>query len=305
MKPSREQFRGCLLGLALGDALGAPREGGWLERRLWRWIGTTRQGLPRWTDDTQMSLDVADVLLHVGEIDQDRLAQTFARHYRWSRGYGPSTARLLRRIQRGADWRQARTAQFPQGSYGNGAAMRVAPLALWFHADVSQLLTQTQLAAEVTHAHPLAQEGACALALAIHMALTQTEVAELGAALWPQLQVHCTDPAWHARLIQAHTWWHTQASPPPQWVAQRLGHGVAAHESVITAIYAALCHLDADFLDLLAFVAGLGGDVDTLGAMAGAIWGAHRGAAGLTEWPLERRAQVLAIADQLYAHAPA
>jgi poly(ADP-ribose) glycohydrolase ARH3 len=88
-------------------------------------------------------------------------------------------------------------------------------------------------------------------------------------------------------------------------VAQRLGHGVAAHESVITAIYAALCHLDADFLDLLAFVAGLGGDVDTLGAMAGAIWGAHRGAAGLTEWPLERRAQVLAIADQLYAHAPA
>jgi len=304
MKPAREQFRGCLLGVALGDAFGAPREGGWLARQMWRWLGTTRQGWPRWTDDTQMTLDVADVLLHAGDIDQDRLAQTFARHYRWSRGYGPGTARLLRRIRRGADWRWARTAQFAQGSYGNGAAMRVAPLALWFHHDASQLLMQTQLAAEVTHAHPVAQEGACALALAIQMALNHTESVELGSALWSQLPVHCADSVWHDRLRQAQSWWQTQACPPPSWVARQLGHGVAAHESVITAIYVALCHLDADFLDLLAFIAGLGGDVDTLGAMAGAIWGAHRGAASLVEWPLEGRAHLIEVADQLHAQAP-
>lgn len=305
MKPSREQYRGCLLGLALGDALGAPREGGWLERRLWRWVGTTRQGLPRWADDTQMTLDVAEVLLHEREIHQDRLAATFARHYHWSRGYGPGTARVLRRIRRGAAWQTARTAQFPQGSYGNGAAMRVAPLALWFHADPATLLLQTQLAAEVTHAHPLALEGAEAMALTLQTALTHSEDGPtLGAAVWAQLQAYCTAPEFLSRLALAQTWWQSQANPPPPWVAQRLGHGTAAHTSVITAIYVALCHLEADFLDLLAFVAGLKGDVDTLGAMAGAIWGAHRGAAGLTEWPLERRAEVLSIADQLHDHAP-
>lgn len=304
MKPSREQYRGCLLGLALGDALGALREGGWLERQLWRWVGSTRQGLPRWTDDTQMTLDVAEVLLHEGEIEQDRLAATFARHYHWSRGYGPGTAHLLKRIRRGASWQTVRTAQFPHGSYGNGAAMRVAPLALWFHANPSALLMQTQLAAEVTHVHPLALEGAGAMALAIQIALTHTDGETLGPALWAQLRVHCTEPEFLTRIAQAQTWWEHQANPPPRWVAQHLGHGTAAHTSVITAIYVALCHLEADFLDLMAFVAGLKGDVDTLGAMAGAIWGAHRGAAGLTEWPLERRAEVVAIADQLYDCAP-
>lgn len=49
--PSVDQFAGCLLGLALGDALGAPFEGGWLERVLWWLIGITRDGAMRWTDD--------------------------------------------------------------------------------------------------------------------------------------------------------------------------------------------------------------------------------------------------------------
>ncbi len=52
-----EKFEGCLLGLALGDALGARFEGGIAERALWWFIGTTREGHMRWTDDTQMSLE--------------------------------------------------------------------------------------------------------------------------------------------------------------------------------------------------------------------------------------------------------
>src|SRR3954467_7129877 len=63
-----DRFKGSLLGLALGDAMGAPFEGGLAERLLWRLIGTTRQGELRWTDDTQMAIDVAESLVVHGAV---------------------------------------------------------------------------------------------------------------------------------------------------------------------------------------------------------------------------------------------
>jgi ADP-ribosylglycohydrolase len=100
-------FVGSLLGLALGDAFGAPFEGGVLERSLWRLIGKTSDGRFRWTDDTQMALDVAESLIERRAVDQDDIAQRFARGYRWSRGYGPGAAKVLQLIRRGTDWRLA------------------------------------------------------------------------------------------------------------------------------------------------------------------------------------------------------
>lgn len=98
-RPPADRFTGCLLGLALGDALGAPFEGGPIERAVWRIIGRTRDGRMRWTDDTQMSLDLAESLVANRALDLDDLAARFAKSYRWSRGYGPGAAKLLRRIE--------------------------------------------------------------------------------------------------------------------------------------------------------------------------------------------------------------
>lgn len=85
---------GCLVGLALGDAACAPFEGGVVERALWRLIGRTRDGKQRYTDDTQMSLDLAETLISgQGNLDQQALADAFASGYRWSRGYGPGAAK--------------------------------------------------------------------------------------------------------------------------------------------------------------------------------------------------------------------
>jgi ADP-ribosylglycohydrolase len=58
------------------------------------------------------------------------MAHRFARSYRWSRGYGPGAARLLKRIARGQDWESASVSVYPSGSYGNGGAMR-APPSIW------------------------------------------------------------------------------------------------------------------------------------------------------------------------------
>ncbi|EKD81589.1 MAG: hypothetical protein ACD_39C01736G0001, partial [uncultured bacterium] len=141
LKNQREsQYLGCILGLATGDALGAPFEGGIIERMVWRLIGKTRAGSLRWTDDTQMTLDLAESLLDNSSLKQDDLALRFARSYRWSRGYGPSTARLLKYIRRGDDWRTAARKIYPDGSFGNGAAMRAPVLALFFTKNIDELI---------------------------------------------------------------------------------------------------------------------------------------------------------------------
>lgn len=138
---AHDAYRGCLLGLALGDALGAPHEGGPLERLLWTVLGWTPRGERRWTDDTQMSLDLARSPLACDGLDLDHLAPAFAGSYRWSRGYGPGAAKLLKRIARGTPWREANRSVFEGGSFGNGGAMRAPVIGLYFAAGGESVIT--------------------------------------------------------------------------------------------------------------------------------------------------------------------
>src|SRR5262245_48533802 len=170
-----DRFAGCLLGLALGDALGARFEGGPLERFVWRIIGKTREGRLRWTDDTQMSLDFAESLIANAKLEPDDLAARFARSYRWSRGYGPGASKLLRRIARGNRWRDANRSIHPGGSFGNGGAMRASIGGLFFQSRADELVETARIAASITHAHPLGIEGAVLVAVATGAALSAPE----------------------------------------------------------------------------------------------------------------------------------
>jgi poly(ADP-ribose) glycohydrolase ARH3 len=297
---SVERFQGCLLGLALGDALGAAQEGGALERMLWRVIGTTRSGLARWTDDTQMSLDLAECLIAHRSLHLQDLASRFASSYRWSRGYGPGTSRGLRRVARGIDWRQANRSVHGAGSFGNGGAMRAPVVGLFYSHRPSDLAAAARLSASVTHAHPMGMEGAAVVATATGCALLghpPHEILERAAAV-------CALEPFRARLETATTWLASRDDPTPAEVARRLGNGVAASESCVTAVYVGLRFLDRAFLELQQFVAACRGDVDTIGAMAGAIWGAANGIAQLpgTELAqLEQRERLMNVAAALHA----
>jgi len=296
---SLDRFEGCLLGLALGDALGAPYEGGPVELMLWRLIGRTRQGETRWTDDTQMSLDVAESLAALGGVDADDLALRFARSYQWSRGYGPGAAKLLKRIARGADWRQANRSVYPGGSYGNGGAMR-APVVGLFYADrFEELAEAARLSASVTHAHPLGIEGAVLLATATALAAR----ANRPVAILQGAAGQCNLEPFMARLGIASDWLQSGADPTTGEVRRKLGNGIAASESCVTALYIALQFLERPFEEMLRFAAGCGGDVDTIGAMAGAVWGAANGAAKLPPSrlaKLEQRARLSSAAAALH-----
>lgn len=297
----RDRFTGCLLGLALGDALGAPFEGGPVERLLWRLIGKTRRGEMRWTDDTQMALDLAEFLIAHGRVEPDDLAHRFAASYRWSRGYGPGAARLLRQIRRGRDWRQANRSVYPEGSYGNGGAMRSPVIGLFFASDQHQLVEAARQAACVTHAHPLGEEGAVLIAVATaHASLGESHAAILQAVVQS-----CTVECFTNKLALAGDWINSDALPTAREVRQQLGNGIAALDSCVTALYVAMRFLQSPFIEMQAFVVSIGGDVDTIGAMAGAVWGAANGATQLPgEWlqRLEQCTRLVAIAADLHRY---
>lgn len=299
MLANLEQYQGCLLGLALGDALGAPYEGGPLERLAWAILGRGSGGVPRWTDDTQMSLDLAHSLLHCHRLEQDDLAQRFAASYRWSRGYGPSAARVLKRIRRGENWAIASKKIYQSGSFGNGAAMRASVLALFFIGNRAELLDAARKSAEITHAHPLGIAGAVLIAVVTQSLLAHQSTPQIFA----ELSVVCDAPSLRLRLHSAENWLDQQAQPTAKEVAKTLGNGITAETSCVTALYIALRFLHADFNAMLAFTIACGGDVDTIAAMAGTLWGAYRGAAALPNTEIEQRAEIAQIARQLHEYA--
>jgi poly(ADP-ribose) glycohydrolase ARH3 len=296
---TREQYSGCILGLALGDALGAPYEGGPIERFVWRMICSRSRGKSLWTDDTRMSLDLAESLLETGGLNCDDLAHRFAASYTWSRGYGPGTAGLLKRIRKGEDWRKANRSIYPGGSFGNGAAMRAPVIGLFYAGRHDELVEAARLSAEITHAHALGIEGAvllaCAAADAVRSKPADRIVADSAA--------HCKHTEFTSRLELAASWLHEDNPPDAGKVVRHLGNGIAAYESCVTALFIGLSFLEKSFEDMLAFTIRCGGDVDTIGAMAGAVWGASRGSQSLPRERLERledRERIESIGYALY-----
>lgn len=169
-RESSEQFDRAyqsLIGLAIGDALGAFFEfsQGRLSRRI------TDRILPRgvwhWTDDTQMALSLLSVLRQYGTVTPDAFVASLVQHYERTRGYGRSIRALVQRVRAGASWEETAGHLFgDQGSYGNGCASRVPPLGAFFADDLSAVAEQASQSASVTHNHPEAIAGAIAVACA-------------------------------------------------------------------------------------------------------------------------------------------
>lgn len=264
---------GALLGLALGDAYGAPFEGGPIERALWFIIGKNK-GRFRYTDDTQMTIDVVESIIATQTINQQDLAQRFASSYRWSRGYGPSAGKILKQIKAGKSWDEANKAIYPEGAFGNGGAMRSSAVGL-FYANKSEdeLIEAVRDVAVITHSHPLAIEGAILQALAVGLAYKRF-TPEI---ILERLSLCAKTKEFKQRIDIAKYLYQMTDEPSADTVAAKLGNGMTAIDSCATAIYIALRHQQHCFEELLDFTIKVKGDVDTIAAMAGAIWGAGHG----------------------------
>ncbi len=252
-------------GLSVGDAFGE------LFFRLSPYQ-TSPSDLPsgtwRWTDDTHMALSIVEILKSYGRIDQDALAQAFARRFAQEpyRGYAGGAMRLLNQIASGADWRELSPRLFGGGSYGNGAAMRVAPVGGYFYADLKRAAQEAQLSAVVTHAHPEGQAGAIAVAVAAALAANQPY--PTGADFLKEILPYVPDGITKDRIQQA------IQIPPAELrdAIEQLGTGseVSAQDTVPFCLWSAAYHLKNYEAALWWTVKGLG-DCDTTCAIVGGI----------------------------------
>ncbi|MFF3378281.1 ADP-ribosylglycohydrolase family protein [Streptomyces sp. NPDC002680] len=272
-----------LRGLAVGDALGSqffvPVNHPLLGLR------ELPPGPWQWTDDTEMACSVVAVLAAHRRIDQDALAHSFAHHHDFDRGYGPAVNRLLRLVREGGDWRELASALFNgQGSWGNGAAMRIAPLGAWYADDPEQATHQAEISAYPTHQHREAVVGAMAVAAAAALAASSDGPPSPGALLDGVIAL-VPRSAVAAGLRRARDMLdYADAST----VAAVLGCGrrTSAHDTVPFALWSAARAL-GDYEEAFWTTAQAGGDVDTNCAIVGGVLAAGKAGAPPSAW-LER-----------------
>ena len=297
-----------LHGLTVGDALGScffvPANLPALEART---LPSDRRW--PWTDDTEMACSVVVVLERYGHVDQDALAASFAAHHDFDRGYGPGVNRMLRLIrQEGASWRELAASAFDgRGSWGNGAAMRVAPLGAYFAdrgdgspAALDLVAAEAAASAQVTHTHPEAVAGAIAVAVAANLAASRPDL--VGEALLRAVAECTPEGLVRDGLANAVA---LLPSSGPLAAAKVLGNGRAtsAPDTVPFCLWVAAKH-PRSFVDAFWAAASAGGDIDTNCSIVGGIVASRTGVAGIpAEWlrrcePLPEWAGLLPLESQ-------
>jgi ADP-ribosylglycohydrolase len=294
----KKQIKGCLVGVAAGDAMGMPSSM-MSPETIQKTFGYIDKFLPApskhiihngmvagaVTDDTQQTLLIADSIIANHDIDPEDIAR---RLIRWgeeirafdSMAVGPSSLRALHAIKSGKSIYEA-------GRAGdtNGAVMRIAPVGLLGFGNREKTLNLVSRACIPTHNTNIAIAGASAIAMAIGLALkgekdvdslisSSIEIIEPAMKLgniWYSASIH--DRANLALDIVKQTQDQAEAL---RILYRVIGAGVQISETVPTCL--ALTRLvDGDPVQGVIAAANLGGDCDTIGAITGAICGAIKG----------------------------
>lgn len=298
MNPSKSKFVGCMVGSAVGDALGASFEGLWINKlniEEFSFHG-------KWTDDTHMMIGVAESLIANKGFNSEHMAWTFIKNWErepW-RGYGPGPPRVFRMVKSGTVWNEAaRKLYGGVGSYGNGAAMRVAPIGLFYYDNERKLREIAYKSAEITHTHILGKEGAALQAYAVALAVKAEPESFDSSSFLEKLIEFTRVDAYREKLEKAKILLNNDNR---REVIRSLGNTVEALNSVPTAIYCFAKHYQ-NYASAVLYAVSLGGDTDTIGAMTGAITGAYHGIENIPNtWvqKLERLQYIKDLAKKLW-----
>jgi ADP-ribosyl-[dinitrogen reductase] hydrolase len=285
-----DRFAGCLLGCAVGDALGAPFEGLWSsaipdEAELLREFAEY-EGYPRgqYTDDTQLTIATVEAIVEAGALVPEGIARAIARLWKHDSVIGPGgacTRAALNFLQTG-DWK---TCGAPVGQAGNGTAMRTAALGIFFVSDPASLPESAATISRITHQDPRSVAGGIAIAKAAQLLANATGLEkdrfceEIAAAMKP------FEPAF-ADLVRDLP---RRVSEEPEVALEKIAWaGMTRAEferpiitpfvvpTVLAALWTVLRFPDSWDRGVASAIK-LGGDVDTLGAIVGSLLGVRLG----------------------------
>jgi ADP-ribosylglycohydrolase len=283
-----DHVRGCIIGGVIGDAMGGPFEG---RPGPLRFEGHTAWSI---SDDSQLTLATCESIIELGKVSPEHIAQQFAHWYRARRitGMGASTLKALRDLDAGVHW--ALAGAKGEMSAGNGAAMRIAPLAFHLDPAISEERQIIRDVCRITHHSEEAYAGALAIVVAIRsLVFDASSPSQLLANVLKSLP----DSRVRDRIVELDK---LPNDLLPAEVGSQFGSSGYVVESVPLALYGARQIDRFQFDVVLRNVIEAGGDTDTIASMTGQIAGAWIGASSILQ-NLEGSLEIERIVDEFAA----
>jgi ADP-ribosylglycohydrolase len=299
-----DRFKGAALGTFVGDAMGREVEG-WSRGQIKARYGIlSRIGQGIYSDDTEMMIGIMEALEENPAFDPALTARRFLANFHPLRNYGARIYGIMDQLRKGSPWDQVGT-----DSWGNGGAMRIAPIGFFFYDDGDLLRENALLCTEITHRHPQALAGALAQAMAVGMAARKgIEGAVFDRRAFLDEIVAGVEGVDSAMAAEIKRIGDLDISGDLEARIKGIASAFPRDVSALGAVPPALASflVSDDFEATVVTAINGGGDTDTIGAMAGAIAGAYYGYSSIPAAcldPLENGAKgrdyVAALAEEL------
>lgn len=320
-----DKFQGSLLGVAIGDTLGCPFEGKLRSEihsnfiNFEEFIQNKRNLFKTYTDDTQLTLHTAEALIRGNGFNRNNFISEYVK---WlddppiGAGYGCISS--INKLKYGIPWEKAAS-----NSGGNGTAMRIAPIGLFYHKDLKGLKSAAIKSSILTHSHPAASAGSIVIARAIAYLIDKdpkirfsidhffdviiSAISNSQEEIWEEFVEILNKLKTNLHLsIEAGLIKFSQVGvKSPFFIEDYLGHAFVhpyAISTVVCSIFIFLKKLNS-FRDCIFELATAGGDSDTVGAIGGALAGAYFGLRNIPNNLLKlvkNYKKILKISEELY-----
>ena len=280
-----EKARGLIFGLAIGDALGYPTEFMTLDRIKAEFGPDGIQDLPNpamFTDDTQMTIAVAEALIKTGDEDLETIMDAIKDEFiKWRRSpennRAPGNACLAgaSNMERGVHWSES---GMPD-SKGCGSAMRVAPIGYYYHNNPDKLRQVARASGICTHGHRTAVAASVGAAYLVKLALDRVDPGDMISEILSFTSgISREFDTALSKVSECLEW------PNEEDALKFLGEGWIGEEAVALALYCFLRHPD-DYKKTVLRGANTNGDSDSIACIAGGISGAFLGLAAIpSQW---------------------
>ncbi len=320
-----DKFQGSLMGVAIGDTLGRPFEGK-LRTEIYSiftnfedFIQNKKNLFKTYTDDTQLTLHTAEALIRGNGFN---LNNFISEYVKWlddppiGAGYGCISS--INKLRYGVPWEKAAS-----NSGGNGTAMRIAPVGLFYYKDLKGLKSAAIKSSVLTHSHPAASAASIVIARAIAYLIDKdpkirfsvdqffdviiSSIASSQEEIWEEFieSLNKLKSNLHVSIEAGLIKFSQIGVKSPFFIEDYLGHAFVhpyAISTVICSIFLFLKKLTS-FKDCIFELATAGGDSDTVGAIGGALAGAYFGLKNIPNDLIKlvkNYKKILKISEELY-----